>query len=258
MERGRLQGRVALVTGGASGIGLATATKFAREGGRVALTFLPDDKHDGERVAAELRDQGLDLTAYPADVTDQAQLADMFEAVRAEIGAPQIIVANAAVALAAETSDLEAWRRVLAVNLTGAYQTLIAFVPEMVEAGFGRLLITASVAGPVFGWPEHTAYCASKAGLIGLTRALALELASAGITVNAVAPGTIRTPQTLDEVNSLGERGLAEAAKIIPAGRVGEPSDIAGVFTFLASDDASFITGQVLVVDGGGTLTEPL
>lgn len=255
---GRLSGRVALVTGGASGIGLATVAEFAREGARVVLAYHADHQHDGVGAAAELRDEGLDVTAYAADVADERQLAEMFEEVRAEVGAPQIVLANAAIAPAAPSADLANWRRVLDVNLTGAYLTLLAFVPEMKEAGFGRLMMTSSTSGPVVGWPEHAAYCASKAGLLGLMRALAVELAGSGITVNAVAPGIIRTPQSLDEVNSLGARRLAEVAKQIPVGRAGDPVDVAAVFSFLASEAAAFVTGQQLVADGGGTLVQPL
>lgn len=253
MSARRLEGRVALVTGGASGIGLATVTQFAREGARVALLFRAEHEHDGEGAAAGLRDEGLDVTAYSVDVADEGQLAGACERVRSEIGAPDVVLANAAVAPAAPSRDGETWRRVLDVNLTGAYLTLTAFISDMAEAGFGRLLMTASISGPLVAWPGHAAYCASKAGMVGLLRVLAVELASSGITVNAVAPGIIQTPQTLDEVNSLGPEGLVEAAKVIPTGRVGEPDDIATVFSFLASDDAAFMTGQLLVVDGGST-----
>jgi 3-oxoacyl-[acyl-carrier protein] reductase len=126
----------------------------------------------------------------------------------------------------------------------------------MVERGSGRLLITSSISGPMVGWPEHAAYCASKAGLVGLMRVLAVELAGKGITVNAIAPGLITTPQSLDEVNSLGARRIGEVAALIPAGRAGDPADVAGAYAFLASDAASYITGQLLVVDGGATLVE--
>ncbi len=254
----RLQGRVALVSGGGSGIGLATVARFAREGAHVALLFRPDHEHDGEGAAAGLRNEGLDVTAYPVDVADERELADTCERVRSNVGAPDVVLANAAVAPAAPSADRETWGRVLDVNLTGAYLTLMAFAPDMAEAGFGRLLMTASISGPVVAWPDHAAYCASKAGLVGLLRVLAVELAGSGITVNAVAPGIIQTPQTLDEVNSLGPDGLAEAAKVIPTGRVGKPEDIASVFSFLASDDAAFMTGQLLVVDGGSTQVQAL
>jgi len=124
----------------------------------------------------------------------------------------------------------------------------------MVKARRGRLLATASIAGAVQGWAEHAAYCASKAGVAGLVRALALEVGGVGVTVNAVAPGAIVTPQTLDAVNSRGARGLEAAAPAIPVGRLGTPDDIAAVFCFLASERARFLTGQVIAVDGGATV----
>jgi 3-oxoacyl-[acyl-carrier protein] reductase len=255
---GRFRELVVLVTGGASGIGLETVAAFAREGARVAFVFHPDHDHDGRRVAADLQSEGLDVSAYPVDVGDERQFAEVCEAVRKKMGPPQIALANAAIAPAAESTDLATWRRVLDVNLTGACQTLTSFAPDMARAGFGRLLITASTSGPFLAWPEHAAYCASKAGLIGLMRVLAVELAPSGVTVNAVAPGVIRTPQSLDPVNSLGAQGLDEVAEQIPAGRVGDPSDIAGMFLFLASDAAAYLTGQLVVVDGGRTQVQAL
>jgi 3-oxoacyl-[acyl-carrier protein] reductase len=254
----RFRGRVVMVTGGASGIGQETVAAFAREGARVAFAFHPDHEHNGQRVADDLRSEGLDVTAYAADVGDEQEFAEVCEAVRDEIGTPQTVLANAAIAPAAESNDLAIWRRVLDVNLTGACQTLTTFAPEMAKAGFGRLLITSSTSGPFLAWPEHAAYCASKAGLIGLMRVLAVELASSGVTVNAVAPGVIRTPQSLDPVNSLGAQRLEQVADHVPVGRVGDPSDIAGVFLFLASDAAAYLTGQLVVVDGGRTQVQAL
>ena len=124
----------------------------------------------------------------------------------------------------------------------------------MQRAGFGRLLATSSVAGTVSAWPQHPHYTAAKAGLAGLVRTLAVEFAASGITANAVAPGLIRTPQALDPVNSLGPEGVEAAAGRIPAGRVGTPDDIAYVFLFLASAEASYVNGQILVVDGARSL----
>jgi 3-oxoacyl-[acyl-carrier protein] reductase len=253
---GRLRGRVALVTGGASGIGLATVEEFAREGARVALAFHPGHAHDGERAAADLRTDGLDVSAYPVDVADPEAIARTFDAVRTELGPPEIVLANAAEATAASSGDRAAWQQVLNTNLNGVYETLLTASEHMKEAVFGRLLITSSVSGPVVGWPEHAAYCASKAGVVGLMRVLAIELARSGITVNAVAPGLIRTPQSLDEVNSLGATRIAEVEGLIPAGRAGQPEDVAGVFAFLASEAAAYVTGQLIVVDGGSTLVE--
>jgi 3-oxoacyl-[acyl-carrier protein] reductase len=125
----------------------------------------------------------------------------------------------------------------------------------MVEAGWGRLLATSSIAGAVQGWPRHAHYTAAKAGIVGLVRSLAVEYAAQGITVNAVAPGVIVSPQTLDPVNSLGPAGLEEFARSVPAGRNGDPVEIANAFLFLASERASYITGQTIVVDGGVTLS---
>jgi 3-oxoacyl-[acyl-carrier protein] reductase len=124
----------------------------------------------------------------------------------------------------------------------------------MQRAGFGRLLATSSVAGTVSAWPQHSHYTAAKAGLVGLVRTLAVEFAASGITANAIAPGVIRTPQSLDPVNSLGPKGVDAVATKIPVGRVGSPEDIAYVYLFLASAEASYVNGQILVVDGARSL----
>jgi 3-oxoacyl-[acyl-carrier protein] reductase len=255
-----LEGRVALLTGAASGIGLATAARFARAGARVALTFHPDHPHDGEAEAAKLRAEGLDAQAYPVDIADTQKVEALYEQVREHLGPPEIVVANASVgtSMGNRIYDLATWREVLDVNLTGTYQTLAPAIPDMTERGFGRLLVTSSVSGPVVGWPDHAAYCASKAGIAGLVRGLAVDVARAGITVNAVAPGLIRTPMSLDPTHSLGAERIDEVADAIPAGRVGEPDDIAAAFEFLATDGAGYITGQLIVVDGGATLVEAI
>jgi 3-oxoacyl-[acyl-carrier protein] reductase len=125
----------------------------------------------------------------------------------------------------------------------------------MRDAGFGRLLATSSIAGAVQGWPRHVHYAAAKAGIVGLVRSLALEVAADGITVNAVAPGVVVSPQSSDPVNSLGPDGLRSFAERVPVGRNGRPEDVAGALVYLASEEASFLTGQTIVVDGGVTLS---
>jgi 3-oxoacyl-[acyl-carrier protein] reductase len=171
-------------------------------------------------------------------------------------GRLDVVVANAAIArikAAALLTD-EDWQDTLDVDLTGVWRTFRAAIPYMTAAGYGRLLATTSTAGTFEAWEAHAHYSAAKAGITGLVRTLAAELGPDGITVNAIAPGIIETPQTLDAVNSLGPAGVAATALHLPVRRVGQPDDIANAFLFLGSDRSSFITGQVLVVDGGRML----
>jgi 3-oxoacyl-[acyl-carrier protein] reductase len=156
--------------------------------------------------------------------------------------------------VALEDLDDAAWAKVLDVDLNGAWRCFRAALPHMRKAGFGRLIATSSVAGTVSAWPEHSHYAAAKAGLVGLVKSLAVEFAADGITANAVAPGVIRTPQALDPVNSLGPEGIETSARKVPSGRVGEPEDIGYVYQFLASAEAGYVNGQLLVVDGARSL----
>jgi 3-oxoacyl-[acyl-carrier protein] reductase len=249
-----LAGRVALITGAASGIGAATARAFADAGADLALGWYPPDGHDVGPVAADARAAGARAIAAEVDVRDAAQVQRLTDRAAAELGAVDIVVANAGIArrepLPEDVAD-EQWRLVLDVNLTGAWHCFRAAIPGMRRRGRGRLLATTSVSGPLQAWVEHTSYAASKGGLVGMINSLAVELGPAGITVNGVAPGVVATPQSLDPVNSLGPDGVAAQAAGTPVRRVGAADDAAAAFVYLASDEASFVTGHVIVVDGG-------
>ncbi len=253
----RLDGRVALVTGAASGIGAATAALFAEAGANVALCWYAGDQHDVGPVAEAVERLGRRALVLEGDVARTESVERMVATAVAELGRLDIVVANAAVARDVASHDLddERWLSLLDIDLGGVFRCFRAALPHMVENGRGRLLATSSIAGAVQGWPRHAHYTAAKAGVVGLVRSLALEYAAHGITVNAVAPGVIVSPQTLDPVNSLGPAGLEEFAKSVPVGRNGQPLEIANAFLFLASDRASYITGQTIVVDGGVTLS---
>jgi 3-oxoacyl-[acyl-carrier protein] reductase len=251
-----LTGRVALITGAASGIGAATAQVYAAAGADLALAWHPSDGHDIEPVRRAAEQAGRRVVVAAVDVTRAADVDALVARAASELGGMHIVVANAGIARKVESEDLddEAWNRVVDVNLTGVWRCFRAALPHMQRARFGRLIATSSVAGTVSAWPQHSHYAASKGGLVGLVKSLAVEFAGYGITANAVAPGVIRTPQALDPVNSLGPEGIEAAAAKSPAGRVGTPEDIAYVYQFLASAEASYVNGQLLVVDGARSL----
>lgn len=252
-----LAGRVALITGAASGIGAATARIFAEAGADLALAWYPPDKHDIEPVRKAVQKAGRKVVVAEVDVTKTADVDALVAKAVAELGGMHVVVANAGIARrVVEASDLDdaAWNRVVEVDLAGVWRCFRAALPHMQRAGFGRLLATSSVAGTVSAWPQHPHYTAAKAGLVGLVKTLAVQFAANGITANAIAPGVIRTPQALDPVNSLGPAGVDAVAKKIPTGRVGTPEDIAYVFQFLASAEAAYVNGQLLVVDGARSL----
>lgn len=235
--------RVALVTGAATGIGLATADELERRGYTVARNHLPGQRVDGH--------------AAPADVSDPAQVAAMVSDVAARLGPVEVLVANAAAMVMGAVDDVpeSAFWRVVHTNLSGAFWCIRACLPHMLASRFGRIVSVSSEWGQT-GWPRASAYSASKAGLISLTRALARELGPAGITVNAVAPGVIDTPQLEVDAEDAGmplERMKAQYAEAVPLGRIGGPADVAAAVAHLISDGAATITGQVLAVNGGTT-----
>jgi 3-oxoacyl-[acyl-carrier protein] reductase len=252
-----LDDRVALVTGAASGIGAATARVLAEAGADVVAGWYPADPHDVEPTRAAVEAAGRRCRVVEVDVSDTSSVDAMVDGAVAELGRLDVVVANAAIARDVPSPELddERWNALLQVDLAGVFRCFRAAMPHMIEAGWGRLLATSSIAGAFQGWASHAHYTTAKAGLVGLVRTLAVELGPHGITANAIAPGLIETPQSLDPVNSLGPDGVRDFAPSVPVGRVGEPDDIAHAFLFLASEEASYVNGQVLLVDGGVSLS---
>jgi len=232
---------VALVTGAATGIGLATADVLEARGFTVARNHLPGQAVSG--YSAE------------ADVSDPAAVNRMVQDVTRDLGPVSVLVANAAHMVMGSIDEIEAgefWR-VVNTNLTGTFACMRACAPGMVDAGWGRIVSVASEWGRT-GWPRATAYCASKSGIISLTRAAARELGPHGVTVNAVAPGIIDTPQVQVDADDAG-LSIAEIheryAEEVPIGRIGRPAEVAEVIAHLASEAAGTLTGQVVSVNGG-------
>jgi len=251
-----LENRVALVTGAASGIGAATACAMGKAGADVVLGWYPPDGHEVEPVRLEVETYGRRALARVVDVRDSASVAAYVDAAVQAFGRIDIMVANAGIARTVPSFELtdEAWNETVNLNLAGTWRCFRAAAPHMVRAGHGRLLATSSVAGTVQAWPEHVAYTASKGGIVGMVITLAIEFGRYGITANAVAPGVIESAQSLDSVNSLGRHGVDLAARNNPTGRGGEPSDVAHLLVYLASDEARFMNGRLHVIDGGRTL----
>ena len=247
----------AVVTGAASGIGRATCVALAQRGVPTVVATYPGDPHDPQQTVAAVQAVGGDAVIVEVDVRDSAQVDRLMAEAASRYGGIEVVVANAGILrdspLAAMTD--ERWDDMLQVDLTGVLRTLRSARAHMGPGG--SMIAVSSIAGAVYGWPDHAHYATAKAGLIGLVRSLAVELAP-DITVNAVVPGIIETPQSLDPVNSLGPEGLKVIAGSIPAGRVGTPEDIAAVIDFLASPRARYLTGQSIVVDGGYTVRLPV
>jgi 3-oxoacyl-[acyl-carrier protein] reductase len=249
---GRLEGRVAMVTGAARGIGRSTAARFAREGARVCLT---DVDADGASIAArDLVDEGMDAFAARVDVTSRTEVENAVGKVVERYGRLDILVNNAGVTrdnLIFKMTD-EEWRTVLNVHLTGAFLCSRAAQKHMVENNYGRIVNVSSTSA--LGNRGQANYAAVKAGLQGFTKTLAIELGRYGITANAVAPGFIETEMTRAVAERMGvawEEFVEGRAREIPVGRGGKPEDVAAAILYFASEEASFVSGQVLYVAGG-------
>jgi 3-oxoacyl-[acyl-carrier protein] reductase len=240
-----------LITGAGIGIGAATARALANAGCRVIVTDVLEE--EGRSVASGIESGGGEAEYQHLDVTDTEEVGSVVSGVQDRYGPLHTVVANAGIAHRIPLTELtdEKWDHTHDVDLKGVMRVCRAAAPAMREAGRGSMIAVSSIMGVAYGWDEHVQYSAAKAGVVGFVRGLAVELARDGVRVNGIAPGYIRTAQALSEEHSLGPEGLEQAAEFIPMGRVGEPDDIADVIVFLASEAARYITGQVLVVDGG-------
>jgi NAD(P)-dependent dehydrogenase (short-subunit alcohol dehydrogenase family) len=253
---GRLDGKVAIVTGGASGIGWASAERFAAEGAAVAVVDL--DAQGAEEAAAKLTGAGHVAVGLAADVSSAPDVAAAIARTVEVLGRIDVVFNNAGIAVGGSvlTVDEDAWDRCFAVNVKSVLLCSRAAVPHMEAVGGGSIINTASVAGLV-AVENAAAYCAAKGAVISLTRNMAIDLAARNIRVNAVCPGTTLTPMVERLVVARGEgdrdKGMAMTVAKYPLGRLGHPEEIAAVAAFLAGDDASFVTGQAFTADGGMT-----
>jgi NAD(P)-dependent dehydrogenase (short-subunit alcohol dehydrogenase family) len=245
-----MSGRVAVVTGAASGIGLGVARRLAEDGHAVALLDLDGD---GVRQAvSNLAAQGKRVTGHAVDVADRTALETVYASVRDELGPVTIVVTSAGIEAFDPVLDIapERWDRLIAVNLTGTFTCLQLAVADMVAAGWGRL-VTISSSSAQSGAPNMAHYVASKGGVIGLTKALARELAHSGITANTIPPTIVDTPMARKGEAHGDVPPIETMARMVPLGRAGTPDDIASACSYLCTEEAGYITGQIIGVNGG-------
>ncbi len=248
---GRIQDRVAVVTGGCSGIGLATVERFVAEGAKVVIGDIDDDR--GEGLAKELG--GPETAVYQhVDVTDKEQVDALFRTAKDTFGSVDIAFNNAGISPPDDDSildtELEAWRRVQEVNLTSVYLCCKAALPYMLEQQRGSIINTASFVAVMGAATSQISYSASKGGVLSMTRELGVQFARDGVRVNALCPGPVNTP-LLKELFAKDEERAQRRLVHVPMGRFGEPEEMASAVLFLASDDSSFMTASTFLVDGG-------
>jgi NAD(P)-dependent dehydrogenase (short-subunit alcohol dehydrogenase family) len=242
--------RVAVVTGGASGIGLGVAHQLLADGHHVAI--IDRNGAAAEAAAGELRTNGGTALAVEVDVADLASIEAAFERIRAELGPVEILVTSAGIESFDAVLDItpEKWSSIIAVNLTGTFSCVKAALPDMLDAGWGRIVTIASSSAQS-GAPNMAHYAASKGGVISLTKALAVELARRGVTANTITPSLVDTPMSRQAEADGDFPGVDVIAPMVPLGRAGTPADIAAACSFLYSESGSYITGQVIGVNGG-------
>jgi len=245
----RLENKVAVITGGTAGIGAATALLFAREGAKVTVWGRSEKR--GEEFVRSAAEQGLDIAYDKVDTSDFEGVKAGMKKVYDRYGKIDILINNAGITRDSTMKKMtvEQWQEVIDVNLTGVFYCTKAVSEYMLAAGYGRIVNASSVVG-LYGNFGQTNYVATKAGIIGMTKTLAREFGRKGITVNAVAPGFIAT----DMVAAMPEEVLAGMKAKVPVGRLGDPEDIAYAYLYLASDEASYVNGATLSVDGGMTV----
>ena len=247
-----LHERVAVVTGGATGVGFGIAEVLAQEEARVVI--LDRDGTSAERAVAALAASGHDAFAVEADVVDRSAVDDAVQRALARYGRIDILAANAGVYPSVSIEEMRDadFDRVMDINVKGALHAMQACLPAMRARSYGRIVLTSSITGPLVGAPKLAHYAASKAAILGLMRSAALEFVDDGITVNAVQPGNVRTPG----IEAFGAAFIADMVESIPLKRLAEPAEVGWAVRFLASEEAGYITGQTIVVDGGQVLPE--
>jgi 3-oxoacyl-[acyl-carrier protein] reductase len=243
--------RTVLITGGGIGIGRASAKAFAALGDHVVVTDILET--EGKAVVAEIEAAGGSAEFLALDVRSTDRADAVVAEVEARHGGIDVVVANAGIAHRVPLAKLDddKWDLTFDIDLTGIFRVVRAALPGMRRRKSGAVVALSSIMGVAYGWDEHVHYSSAKAGVVGLVRGLAVEVARDGVRVNGVAPGYIRTAQLLSKEHSLGPEGADAAGAFIPMGRIGEPEEIADVIVFLSSSSSRYLTGQTLVVDGG-------